>query len=126
MGGKQKASASTDDEGGEAAEHDLKDKHGLAGLYVPGELLSLGLDCTHRHEPTTLTCSSHNPGAWELPLTVTLTLALTLALALTPTLTLTLTGAWEVGKEIVRAVTGVTLVRDDPNCPEASPKDVEP
>ena len=54
----------------------------LSGLYVSGELLSLGLSCEHQPEPTPLACSSQNPGAWA------------------------------VGKEVVRAVTGVTLVRD--------------
>ena len=69
--------------------------NGLSGLYVPGELLSLGLSCTHQAEPTPLTCSSHNPGAWA------------------------------VGKEVVRAVTGITLLRDSPDTnAEASLLDV--
>ncbi len=64
---------------GKGSTHQLSS---LAGMYVSGELLSLGLSCEHQNEPSPLAISSHNPGAWA------------------------------VGKEVVRAVPGVTLVRD--------------
>lgn len=49
-------------------------------MYVPGEAASLQLSCEHQTGPTPLIFSQHNPGAYNF------------------------------GKEVVRAVTGITLV----------------
>ena len=54
----------------------------LEGLYVPGEVVKLGLSFAHLPEPAQLIYSSHNPGAVSF------------------------------GEEMVRAITGLTLVRE--------------
>ena len=54
----------------------------LEGLYVPGEVVKLGLSFAHLPEPAQLIYSSHKPGAVSF------------------------------GEEMVRAITGLTLVRE--------------
>ena len=55
----------------------------LSGLYIPGETVALNLSCEHLPQAARLIYSKQNPGAYEF------------------------------GKEIVRTITGVTLVADE-------------